>query len=104
MNATTRCFMTAPLFFGPDDSLLRGRRTWVSIHGAQHMAIRELNLDDAPDRLTALDGTHRHRHLVSSFEALIGPSTVLHVGRITRFHDPVHDLPVVTFDVELEKR
>jgi hypothetical protein len=68
------------------------------------VTVRELDLDDAPDRPATLDGSHGDRDLIPGLEALVGPSAVLHVRRIARFHDPVHDLSVITLDVELQER
>src|SRR5258705_4439741 len=88
-----------------DDSLRARRGGFVpaAANRAQYVPIGELNLDDAPDRPAALDGPDRDRDLVPDFEALLGPSPVLHVRRIARFHDPPYGLPVFTFDLELQE-
>src|SRR6185503_7736122 len=62
----------------------------AAANSAQYVTVGELHLDDAADRPAALDRANGHRDLVPGLEALLGPSTVLHVGRIARFHDPVH--------------
>src|SRR6266850_3627457 len=104
INAMKRFFMTTLPRASADDSLRSCGCGFVRASDrTQHVTIGKLNLDDAPDRLAALDRPHGHRDLVSCLEAPDAPPAVDHVGRITRFHDPAHRLPVLTFYVELQE-